>query len=222
MAFLLPDAAYAVPQAITPTQPFVWGQGGARVSPDQIARQREMAQSQLASGMDYSPVQSPWQGAARFAQAITGALGMKKADKEAAANQSASDAITQELLKGNESSGNAVAAALLDPNTSPEARQFAVMQWKDAHRAPAAQHFFEANNGDEGAIDPVTGQVNILWHDPTPKMNFIPDGMGGGQWVAVPTGAASAGNLPTAPVGKLTPIDGGAGPSQAPRMFPLR
>jgi hypothetical protein len=72
----------------------------------------------------------------------------------------------------------------------------------------AQPYRFEANNGDVYELD-ATGKPQKVFADPTPKMNFIPDGMGGGQWVAVPTMAPSA---PMKPIGKLTPIDGG--PSQ--------
>jgi len=58
-------------------------------------------------------------------------------------------------------------------------------------------HYFESNDGSVGMIGP-DGKPQILYKDPTPKMNFIPDGLGGGQWVAVP-GQAPA--MPSAPTG---------------------
>lgn len=82
----------------------------------------------------------------------------------------------------------------------------------------AAPHYWETNDGSLGVIDPQTGKPAILYQDPTPKQNFIPDGLGGGQWVTVP-GTGGIPMAPTAPVGqlkpvgKLTPITGGATPS---------
>jgi hypothetical protein len=71
---------------------------------------------------------------------------------------------------------------------------------------------FEGNDGDVYELGP-DGQPRRIFDDPTPKMNFIPDGMGGGRWEPMP-GAA----VPAAPVGKLTPIGGPA--QSAPGGFP--
>lgn len=49
-------------------------------TPDQIVRWRAMADALSKGGSDYSPVQSPWQGAARMGQALAGALMNWKAD----------------------------------------------------------------------------------------------------------------------------------------------
>lgn len=88
-----------------------------------------------------------------------------------------------------------------------------------AHPKPsqAQPYRFESNNGDVYQLD-AQGQPVKIFADPTPKMNFIPDGLGGGRWVAVPNAAQSA--PPSAPVGKLTPM-GGAAPG-GPRTFPVR
>lgn len=57
-----------------PTTPFVWGQAGAMKTPEQIARDREIAAALMQEGMDYSPVGHWLQGAARAAQGGVGAL----------------------------------------------------------------------------------------------------------------------------------------------------
>lgn len=98
-----------------------------------------------------------------------------------------------------------------------DGREFA--NWKQqydyevAHpkKSAAGPHFWESNDGSLHAIDPETNAQSEIYHDPTPKMNFIPDGMGGGQWVAVPTMPSGT---PT-PVGKITPLDDPA-PADAP------
>jgi hypothetical protein len=87
-------------------------------------------------------------------------------------------------------------------------REFA--NWKQqydyevAHPKPstAGPHYWESNDGSLHEIGD-DGKPVEVYHDPTPKMNFIPDGMGGGQWVAVPTMPSGT---PT-PVGKITPLD---------------
>ncbi len=53
----------------------------------------------------------------------------------------------------------------------------------------AQPYRWESNDGDVyelGAQGP-----QRVFDDPTPKMNFIPDGMGGGQWASVPSAAAN-------------------------------
>jgi hypothetical protein len=58
---------------------------------------------------------------------------------------------------------------------------------------------------------PNTGGAEV---PPTPKMMFIPDGMGGGRMIPVPGTGATTG-APAAPVGKITPLDDPA-PADAP------
>lgn len=68
-------------------------QTGAPASPATIARRLKVAQAMQAAGMDYSPVQSWTQGAARVAQALVGAWKERQADTEEKAGQkSAADA----------------------------------------------------------------------------------------------------------------------------------
>lgn len=59
---------------------------------DPYAGQRSFAQKLLAQGTDTSPIQSPWQGVGRLAQALVGSYGLYKADadeKEAGATLAA-------------------------------------------------------------------------------------------------------------------------------------
>jgi hypothetical protein len=97
----------------------------------------------------------------------------------------------------------------------------AQQDYERAHPAPTAPHYFETNNGSVGMIGP-DGKPQIVYNDPTPKMNFIPDGLGGGQWVSVPNQAPSMPVAPAKPVGTLIPIQGGPTPpaSGGFRRFP--
>lgn len=73
-------------------QPFVWGQGGAQLTPEEIARRREIAQALAAKGMDFSPVGHWTQGLARVAQGLVGGLDERRADEaERAARASAQE-----------------------------------------------------------------------------------------------------------------------------------
>lgn len=94
---LLPYGANAaIPQQQAMQEPFQWGAGGRRMTPEQIAREREIATAMM--GVDYSPVASPWQGLARVSENLTGALRARKANKAEQANMNYSDEILQSLM----------------------------------------------------------------------------------------------------------------------------
>lgn len=115
----------------------------------------------------------------------------------------------QALLAGGGGPLSGFAQILMQQNAAKAHRGDQFNEWKQqydyevAHPKPstAGPHYWESNDGSLHEIGE-DGKPVEVYHDPTPKMNFIPDGMGGGQWVALPgTGA------PSAPVGKITPID---------------
>ncbi|UIJ43797.1 hypothetical protein LZK98_11910 [Sphingomonas cannabina] len=128
--------------ATAPVEPFVFGAGGARRSPDEIAAERQLAARQMAAGADYSPIASPWQGLARVAQGITGALEARKLDREQEANAAAANEVASALLSGG-ASNDVVSRALLDPSLPEEVRQFAQMQYKQMHPTPQQPTEFE-------------------------------------------------------------------------------
>lgn len=96
------------------------------------------------------------------------------------------------LASGGDLSGAMGLMMQINGKREEHAGQFA--DWKqqyDYERANpkssvAGPHYWESNDGSLHAVGP-DGKSNEVYHDPTPKMNFIPDGMGGGQWLAVPT-----------------------------------
>lgn len=133
--------------------PFVWGQGGARLTPDQIALQQKIAASKMQG--DYSPVANVWQGLGRVADNVTGALQWRDAKKASAAN-TAHDQIIASLLTGSgtgtatggagSSPGrSAVAAALADPYLSDSTHQLASKLFDAQNRKPAEPHYWETN-----------------------------------------------------------------------------
>lgn len=85
-------------------EPFVWGKGGRRMTPQDITREREIAASLMQP--DYSPVQHWTQGLARVAGNVTGALQDRAALK-------ASDA--------NADYSRQIAASLSNPSGTPSA-----------------------------------------------------------------------------------------------------
>lgn len=154
-----------------PAQPFVWGQGGARLSPEQILARQEMARDQMTA--DFSPVGSIWEGLGRVVNNVTGALESRKLDKAAAANQAESGALMQALLGGGQ---DAVTQALVNPNVSPEVRQFAQMQWERANPKPRQPFEFEQMLS-AGGFAPGTPQyqeeVRKLWNNKTDPYTTI-------------------------------------------------
>lgn len=66
---------------------FVWGDGGAALTPEELAQARLMEARALAKGIDTSPVGHWTQGAARVADAIAGAFRRGALDKAGAANE---------------------------------------------------------------------------------------------------------------------------------------
>ena len=80
-----PDIAMLLSQSgSSQPQPFAWGAGGRRMTADDIPAQRKRAAGMMQG--NYSPIQSPWQGLARVAGNINGALKMREADRAAQSN----------------------------------------------------------------------------------------------------------------------------------------
>lgn len=96
-------------------EPFVWGPGGAQMTPESIAAQRKIAQAMMARGGDYSPIQSPWQGVARVAEGIMGGLDARAADAAERRNATAEQALLASLIPG------AATAAPVAPAAAPAA-----------------------------------------------------------------------------------------------------
>lgn len=131
-----------IPQQQAMQTPFQWGKGGRRMTPEQIAREREIATAMM--GIDTSPVYSPWQGLARVAENVVGGLRQRKADKAEQSNLDYSDNILQSLMNpgGVPSASGApgvaspapganiaqLSAIVGDPYASPQVKAFAKRQ----------------------------------------------------------------------------------------------
>lgn len=101
-----------------PVAPFLWGPGGARLTPEEVAAQRKYGQGLLANGVDYSPIQSPWQGAARVAQALLGGWETGQADYASKQNAAESaDVIAKSMPMG--SAAPAAAPVLAPAGATP-------------------------------------------------------------------------------------------------------
>ena len=93
------------------------------LTPDSIKRRRLLAEAMMKDGMDYSPVASPWQGAARLAQGALGGMEAGKADKDeregVASGNAAMVAALAGLGGGGASAAPALAAATASPTATP-------------------------------------------------------------------------------------------------------
>src|SRR3546814_14365768 len=76
-------------------QPFTWGQGGQRLTPEDIALQRRLAAQQMQQGADFSPIGHWSQGLARVAQGLFGGMRERRAAKASEANAAESNAVLQ-------------------------------------------------------------------------------------------------------------------------------
>ncbi|WP_205934981.1 hypothetical protein [Rhizobium leguminosarum] len=62
--------------------PTIFGGDTGKTQGDIDDQRKRLAYAMLQQGMDMSPVQSPWQGAARLAQALMGGLEIRQQDEE--------------------------------------------------------------------------------------------------------------------------------------------
>ncbi|MCD0415683.1 cell wall hydrolase [Rubrivivax sp. JA1024] len=135
--------------ALDPSTPFVWGDGGAQLTPDQVASRRRLAQQMIAQGTSYSPIASPWQGAARVAQALLGGYDDAQAEKQDA--QARKDAVAQVaalLGGGTATSPPSASAATPGPPSLPLPAQA-------ARPADTSNRILEAD--EPSPLDPPSG-----------------------------------------------------------------
>lgn len=92
-----------------PLEAFIWGAGGAKKTPEEIAREKEIAAQMLMKAGNTSPVEHWTQGAARVADALSGVIKERRAnvagEENATYNQ---DLITNLLGGGKPASSDAV------------------------------------------------------------------------------------------------------------------
>ncbi|WP_106797281.1 hypothetical protein [Rhizobium sp. H4] len=62
--------------------PTIFGGDTGKTQGDIDDQRKRLASAMLQQGMDTSPVQSSWQGAARLAQALMGGLAIRQQDEE--------------------------------------------------------------------------------------------------------------------------------------------
>lgn len=138
----------ALGQMQTVAEPFVWDGGGQRRTPEDLAIERAIAEQQIATGTDFSPVGHWTQGLARVAQGVLGNMRLADVRKATEANAASGDAIARALAEGG--GNDVVAAALMDANTPKAVRDFAELRYRNEHRAPQQPGEFERALRDSG------------------------------------------------------------------------
>jgi muramidase (phage lysozyme) len=86
-----------------PLKAFTWGAGGAQLTPEDLARMRQMESERAAKGVDFSPVGHWTQGLARVADALAGSVRRGQLDDAATENAGTDSRIAQALLGGGAS-----------------------------------------------------------------------------------------------------------------------
>lgn len=139
--------------AIDSTEPFVWGANGAQLTPGKIAAQRKIAEAMMTSGMDYSPIKSAWQGAARVAQSLLGTADSMSAD--AAEEKGRREAIADALVafRGGQQDPAAMPAA---PAAAPTG-SVTIGPVTNASPAPADTTGKIYSNDEPSPLDPPSG-----------------------------------------------------------------
>jgi len=127
---------------------------------------RKYGYSLLQQGSDTSPVQSPWQGAARLAQALAGGWAIGNADKEeAAADKKRSDALAQAMAEPDPQKRIGLLAAFDPDKGATAAGQLAIEQYKQgANRQmlEAGARGFGGSFGAAGGPTPLGANANAI------------------------------------------------------------
>jgi hypothetical protein len=100
---------------------FIWGDGGAQLTPEAIAAQRRVAQAMMQRGADYSPVQSWTQGAARLAEGLVGGWESGRADVAERQNATAEKELLASLISPGAPTNIVPPAAAVAPTAVPAA-----------------------------------------------------------------------------------------------------
>lgn len=119
---------------------FIWGDGGAQLTPEAIAAQRRVAQAMMQRGADYSPVQSWTQGAARLAEGLVGGWESGRADVAERQNATAERELLASLISPGAPTNIVPPAAAVAPTTAPAAAAIVAPSGTDqaTYPAPAA------------------------------------------------------------------------------------
>ena len=155
----------AQPMPAQAEEPFVWAEGGKRMTPADIRIAQELARNKMAAGADYSPIQHWSQGLARMANGWIGGIEDRRARRAGERNAAESMSVAELLSKGPGEDASAYDATLLsaagNSYIDPIVRNLAETERKRLAQQNAPQYFKSGN--DYVAYDPRTRQSNVLY-----------------------------------------------------------
>lgn len=222
--FTIPQSPFDRPAAYAPNQPspnFVWGQGGARLTPEQVLAEQELANARMRA--DFSPVGSVWEGLGRVADNWLGAVDSRRIDKEQAANAERSNGVLQALMGAPDQATLISAAA--DPYLDSGARGVATLLLKNSMRKaqqpndferlllgagiqPGTPQWAEANRQRAESLYDPTVNANVGGRDFFGPRSLLLNNLGGG---GDPTSGVTPGATPNPPATLPPDFDFGNG-----------
>ena len=104
--------------ALSSMQSFLLPPNG-EYTPEEMERRKMLAQALLQQSQGTEPIGSPWQGAAKLAQALMGGLALRKANGMEAANRKAGDSLFSQALGAMTSPGYSPDLPPVSPLASP-------------------------------------------------------------------------------------------------------
>lgn len=124
-----------------------------KMTPAMLDKKRKLAEAMYMSGIDTSPIASPWQGAARMLNAGIGGYDMYKADKEQTAGTASAK---EKLMKALTGGDQEVVGAMNDPFMSDGGQSMLLNRYKDQHDPShiAALQQLEARKVMRNSLDP--------------------------------------------------------------------
>lgn len=139
-------------------EPFVWGEGGARMTPADIKIAQELA-ARGAEG-DYSPVQHWSQGLGRVLDGLSAGMDRRRAGKAEEANAAQSRSVA-EILAGDGATDADLMGAVSNPYIDPVVRTLADSMRKERAELNKPEYFMSGR--DRVKYDPRAGQSSIIY-----------------------------------------------------------
>lgn len=156
--------------------PFIWGRNGRKLTPDQVARERDLVSAAQGRMGDTSPVGHWTQGATRVVDALGGVLRERRTDKAEEAGMAGADAFVQNdpvlsgLINGG-GSGMPIEAPAPVGAGADEIRAGLIARGLPEHVADG----FVMNFQDESGLNPGINETN-------PTVPGSRGGFGLAQW----------------------------------------
>lgn len=124
--------------------------GNGAATPESVKRRRRLAESLMQSGMDTSPVESPWQAVGRIGQAAIGGYSDYQAGQQEEEGRQSAQAKMAELLQGGNPDNASIMEAMNNPwLTDGQGRLASALMEQNFKKAqPDWQTFTDKASGD--------------------------------------------------------------------------